>query len=264
MFSRLFLSGSVLLTLIALACAGGCGNRAPDASMRGSVSLAWSITARDRQPTTCAQIGAATVSVLLHNRANGDEATASFACTSSPSTTQLVAIGVYDVTLSLRAADGTTRATVPDQLGVAVVAGQVTALAPVTFAMDATGRLVISLATAPLASNCKTPGAGAGLTANTITLERVAGGCAAVTFFRSRGPTAEGRYTVNCTAPVIASCIETDETLAVPAIEPGGYIVHVRGKVGAVDCWALDAVLEVPPAGVLTRTLNLVRRDGPC
>ena len=138
-------------------------------------------------------------------------------------------------------------------------------MAPITFAVDTHGSLAISLATPPFTTNCKPASMGGpGITGDSITLERAAGGCAAVTFLRSRGATQLGTYTVNCSSPSIASCIETDETLTVPSLESGSYTIHVRGKVGPTNCWTTDASLEVPTAGrSLIRTLALARQPTP-
>lgn len=258
MTSNLFCSIASLLVLVSSTACGSCG---PNPSTRGSTSLAWSILNSSGEATTCERVGAATVSLILHNRVSGDDATASFACTATRGTTSLLALGAYDATVSLRAQDGTPLATVPGRLMITIVAGQVAVLPPVTFTVDALGRLVLSIATPPTVSNCKS--SGAGLSGGSIILEHAEGGCAPVTFIRARGATQTGTYTVNCSSPLNAGCIEIDETLTVPAIEAGRYIVRARGKIGPLDCWTLDDVIEVPPAGALTRTLNLVHRSAP-
>jgi hypothetical protein len=246
-------SRGLLCLFLGLVGASGCGGSAP---VQGSASLAWSITGIDRQPTTCEQVGAATVLVRLRNRA-GDASAVSFPCGKSPSTTELLA-GPYDVAFELRTVDGSTLAAGPDQTTVTVTAGQVTTLTPVTFVMDAKGSLALALATPPFTSNCKSAtSGGAGITGNSITLERAAGGCAPVTFIRSRGGTQTGTYQVNCSSPLQAGCIETDETFTVPNMDPGAYIVRVRGQIAGSICWLLDGVLEVPPGSRVARTLNL-------
>jgi hypothetical protein len=72
-----------------------------------------------------------------------------------------------------------------------------------------------------------------------------------------------GTYEVNCSSPQVASCIEQDETLTSPELQPGSYVVQVRGKVGAVDCWALDTQLDVPATGQLQRRITLRRQSAP-
>lgn len=100
---------------------------------------------------------------------------------------------------------------------------------------------------------------GAGVTSMTITLVHTGGGCAPVTFLRSGGPTMSS-YVVNCSSPMIATCIEDTETLTVPSMPSGPYTIHIRGKIGAVDCWQNDDALQVPPQGQsLIETLNLAK-----
>jgi hypothetical protein len=127
------------------------------------------------------------------------------------------------------------------------------------------GSLVISLATAAT-TNCQPVGMnGAGITGTTITLVQVSGngGCAAVTFVRSLGSTQRGTYTVNCSSPPVATCIEKAETLTT-SLAPGTYTIHARGKIGAIDCWQRDDTLEVPPPGKpLIHTLGLMHLNMP-
>ncbi len=246
----------MLIGWVALASSSGCGSCSADVPARGSISVAWSITGADQKPATCDQVGASTVVLRLRTRA-GDVSVASFACGRSPGTTEVVA-GPYEVAFELHAIDGATLAAAPGQSAVAVSAGQVTTLAPVVFALDAKGILAIAIATPPNASNCKAPADGAGITGNTITLEHSFGSCAPVTFSRTRGGTPTGTYTVNCGSPETASCIEKDETLTVPSMAPGAYVIRIRSAIGgAKNCWNLDGVLEVPPGSTVTRTLNL-------
>jgi hypothetical protein len=251
----------VLMGLIAFASSGGCGNR-PDPAMPGSISLAWSITDLDSQPTTCVQANAQSVALRLRNRSGGNVVAAAFPCANSPSTAQFVA-GVYDIAIELDAADGTRLATAPDQTGITITSGQVQRLLPATFVASTQSRVVISLAT-PATTNCQPVGMnGAGITGTTITLVKVGDGCAAVTFIRSLGTTQRGTYTVNCSSPSVATCVENNETLTT-SLAAGAYTIHVRGKIGAVECWQRDDTLEVPPPGKsLTRTLDLTHQTLP-
>ena len=246
-----------MATLLALASNSACSNCGPATAARGSVSAAWSITLLG-QPTTCARVGASTVIVLLHPRASGADITAAFPCTDTQGTTAPVAAGAYDATLSLQAADGTILATAPIQAGVTVGATPVEALASVVFAISNRGKLVLSL-TARSRANCLPPNqGGAGITGSVITLERAAGGCAPVTFVRSRGTTILGTYTVVCSSPQVVSCIERDETLTVDGIESGSYTIHVGGLIGPSRCWAGDDTLSVPAGASLVKTILLV------
>lgn len=126
-------------------------------------------------------------------------------------------------------------------------------------------RVVLSLAAAPAGANCTSRDAGgAGITGVSIAVERAGGqsGCVPVTFLRARGTTQLGTYVANdCSAPAITSCIETDETLTVPSMEPGLYLIHAVGQIGTRACWRADETLEVAPGGTFVRTLNLAHQD---
>jgi hypothetical protein len=246
-----------IAALLALASSPACSNCRPATAARGSVSATWSITVLS-QPTTCARVGAASVIVLLHPRVSGAAITSAFACTDTQGTTAPVAAGEYDATLSLQAADGTILATAPTQAGITIGAAQVVALTPVTFTVSNRGKLVLSLATPTTRTNCLPRNQrGAGITGSVITLERAAGGCAPVTFVRSRGNTTLGTYTVVCSSPQVVSCIERDETLTVDGIESGPYVVHVGGLIGPSRCWVGYDALSVPAGASLVKVIDL-------
>lgn len=257
------------VALIALAAGAGCGGcddggfpadaRPIDAPVaRGTVSLAWSLTDIAGRPIVCDDVGANFVSVELRSVTSLSGSVASFACSNSPSTSSPIEVGTYEARFELHG-QALTPVTAPSQSGVVISKDQNTQLAPVSFAVDNTGKLVLALVAPPLTSNCKPASMlGAGITGTTITLVRNGGGCAPVTFVRTRGSTMLGSYSVNCSSPQVAPCIENDETLTVSSMSSGGYTIHVRGKVGAVDCWANDDTLQVPAQGkARTETLNL-------
>jgi hypothetical protein len=233
----------------------------------GSVSLAWSLTSASGQPLTCAQAGATSVALRLQSRTGGTPVFTAFPCANSPGITN-VAPGLYDVTIELRNATGERLATAPPQTSVAVAVGRTKVLTPVTFAVGGGGggesRVVLILEAENLTSNCQPSSVGgAGITGTTITIARVGGGCAPVTLLRSLGNEPIGTYEVNCSSPQVASCIEQDETLTTTELAPDSYVVRVRGKVGAVDCWALDTQLDVPATGQLLRRITLRRQSAP-
>jgi hypothetical protein len=199
----------------------------------------------------------------LHNRASGADVTSAFACTDAQGTTAPVAAGAYDATLALHAVDGAILATAPTQASITVGAAQVVALAPVVFAISNRGKLVLSLTTPTTSTNCLPPSqGGAGITGSVITLEQAAGGCAPVTFVRSRGNTALGTYTVVCSSPQVVSCIERDETLIVDGIESGAYAIHVGGLIGPIQCWVGDDALSVPTGASLVKAIELAPQQG--
>jgi hypothetical protein len=252
------------LCSIGLAVAGtaACSSCSPDRVARGSASVSWSITALGG-PSTCARAGGASVSLLLRSRGSGDEAHFTFRCTDTRGTTQPITAGPYDATLTLYDADGATLAVGPTQRAVAIDADRVTTLTPVIFTVEG-GKLVLSFATLATTTNCllREQG-GAGITASTITLERAAGGCAPVTFIRSRGETTIGTYTVNCSSPQVAPCIERDETLTVDGLESGPYVIRASGLLGAIQCWAAADVLTVPAGASLVKSIQLAPSRGP-
>lgn len=251
---------TTVAALSALTFVGGCTSPPPPAN--GAISVTWSISSKSRA-VSCEAVGARSVALRLRNRASGNVIATAFPCPNSPGTAQ-VAAGLYDVSFQLDAADGTRLATAQDETGVSIVAGRLTRLEPVAFEASSQATLVLSLATSAT-TNCRPASAGgAGITGNTIGLEFVGGGCAAVTFTRRRGAEERGTYMVNCGLPQIAPCIETDETLTA-SVDPGGYIVRARGKIGALDCWVRDDSIDVPSAGrTVFRTLGLLHATGVC
>jgi hypothetical protein len=226
------------------------------------VSIAWSLGDLEGHPATCDEVGASTVELSLRDVVTSASTTASLPCSHSPGTTQAVAAGTYDITIRLQATDGTTLATGVGRTNVAIAAGAPTVLAPAVFFATTKGGLVISLVASGAPSNCGARDAG--ITGVFITLIRSGGSCAPVTFIRSRGTTRLGTYTVNCGTPLNGGCIEADETLTVPQLEPDTYKVHVQANVGALKCWNNDDVLEVPlrPSPVV-RTLTLEHQNSP-
>jgi hypothetical protein len=239
----------VLLAMVACDSSGGTGSAVQATSAcPGSVSLAWSITSSSGLPLTCAQAGAANVAVRFQSRTGGVPVFIAFPCANDTGTSNL-APGLYDVTIALRDATGETLATAPPQTSVAVAVGRTKVLAPVTFAVQ-NSRVVLTLEAENFTSNCQPSSlGGAGITGTTITIARNGGGCAAAMLVRSRGGAQIGTYQVNCSSPQIAECIERDETLTTTGLTPDAYVVHVRGKLGAAECWAADSELAVPASG---------------
>jgi hypothetical protein len=253
---RLMSAAGVLAAVMAVATPAACGSCGPDAPVPvlGSVSLGWTMTDVNGRLLSCEQASATTVSLTMRNRASGSSVAASFACQASPSA-QRLAPGVYDATIALRSSEGAI-ASVADQTSVLVVAGQVTPLAPARF--QVTAGLVLSFAASPMTANCTLPAeGGAGITTATLALLHTGAGCAPVTFVRTRGNTVVERYLVNCSAPSVTSCIETNETFTVVPIEPGTYSLRVRARIGPLNCWVRDEDINVSLGAPVTRTINL-------
>jgi hypothetical protein len=267
--ARFFTATLTLLAITACEVTGGTATVGLASSpCPGSISLTWFVTNTSGQFVSCAQVGATSVALRLRSRTGGTPVFTAFPCAGSPGTAN-VAPGLYDVAIELHDATGRRLATAPPQTSVAIAIGRTKALTPVAFAIGAGGggnasRVALTLAAENVASNCQSSGSGgAGFTGVTITLARVAGGCAAVTLVRNRGGVPIGTYKVNCSSPEVAVCIERDETLTSAELEPGSYVMNVRGKVGAVDCWAADPTLVVPSVGQLQRRIVLQRRSAP-
>lgn len=250
-----------LIIALAIASTPACNRCDPDQAARGSASIAWSITAQGFV-ATCARVGATSVSLALQRR-GADEARFDFPCIDSQATTPPITAGPYDATLTLRAADGAALAVGPTQANVAIDANQVTTLAPVVFAPAQDGKFSMSLSTVATSANCTLRAqGGAGTTAHTITLESAGGGCAAVTFTRLRGTTRLGEYTVNCSSPQIATCIERDETLVVDRLRAGHYVITITALVGASRCANEVDVLSIPAGGTLVKPIQLPPNEG--
>lgn len=257
---------AVVLALALVGC--GSGGGFPDAMSDsppppgGTFSLAWSLTDTASAPVTCEQVGGLSVTLLLRNRAVMGGTTEVFSCGSGMGTTPPVAPGLYDVNFELTGINGLI-STAPLQQGLTVTSGQDTPLQPVTFAVDAVGGLDLHFTANATGGNCAPAASmGAGITNTTITLERASGPCEPVTFDIAAGATQPAStYTVNCTAPALGPCIETDQGVTVTGVTSGDYIIRVRGKVGALDCYTNNDALKVPSAaGNLVRTLNLAHQ----
>jgi hypothetical protein len=231
----------------------------------GTLSLAWTLTDAGGAPITCDQISATTIALTLQSSDGVFGVAESFSCGNSPSTSPAIPVGHYSVSIELHGT-GLDAVVAPRQDGVAIVENQNTVLAPVTFAVNATGNVALQIAPpAPLTTNCGAPPTGAGINAETITLEHTGDGCLPITFTRTKGGTTIDTYTVNCAAPNNIGCIEKDETLTATNVPSGPYTIHIRGKIGATDCFTNDDSLAVPAQGKsLTRTLNLAATKPSC
>lgn len=250
--------------LIGLATWGGCDGCSgggfdaggPDlGSAVGRFSLSWSVIDQtSSQPVSCDQLDP-NATVFVQARRDGTGAVESFACRNLQGTSMTpVAPGTYSFSYELHVA-GTTIATASGPTGLVIGPGQEVQLAPITFHVDAIGRLELMLR-AGASGNCT---GGAGITGFALSLQHAGGagdtGCAPVVFVLSGG----GSYSASdCSAPAVTRCITADETLTVASLPSGTYQIHVRGKKGTLDCWINDDVLRVPPQSqLLSQTLNL-------
>lgn len=263
----------LLVASALLACGDGGGF--PDAPgpdsppPTGTFSLAWSLTDEGGAPITCDQIGAQTVTAVLRNPAVQGGSTEVFSCNSGMGTSPGIAPGNYQIDFELNGASSSASVikTAPRQ-DIEIKSNQNTALQPLTFAVNATGGLALSLSALGVsAGNCAaTTSSGAGIDQFKITLEKSTDlSCAQVTFAVSAGASGvAGTYVVNCTTPATIGCLHSDQVLSVSNVASGGYRIHVRGRSGT-DCYVNDDSFSVPALGVtLTRTLNLAKTSVAC
>jgi hypothetical protein len=235
---------------------GGFDAGGPDLGATvGRFSLSWSvIDETSSQPVNCDQLDP-NATVFVEAVRDGTGAVESFACRNLQGTsmTPLFA-GTYSFSYALHVG-GATIATASGPSSVVIGPGQQIHLAPITFQVDATGRLELRLR-AGASGNCA---GGAVITGFALSLQHAGGpgdtGCAPVVFALSSGTTYNAS---DCTAPAVTRCIAADETLSVASLPAGTYQIHVRGKKGPLDCWINDDMLRVPPQGaLLSETLNL-------
>lgn len=241
------------------ACGGGGGF--PDANQKidaappsATFSLAWSVTDMASAPVACDKIGAVSVTVLAHNEGFDGGTTEVFTCGTGMGTSEKLPPGTWDFDFQLSNAAGVI-ATAPGQQNVILKNGENTELMPLTFVVDPTGGLALTVATGRVNGNCAAPPDGGGITTTTITLEHSSDqSCAPLTFSLSSG----GTYTVDCANPVSAPCIDSSDTLTVTSVPSDNYTIHIKGYVGPTLCWTNNDSLQVPSqAQTLTKTLNL-------
>ncbi|MDB4957267.1 MAG: hypothetical protein JWO36_4836 [Myxococcales bacterium] len=262
----------LLLGLPWIACGGGGGfpdARPVDAPIPGGkFSVAWSLVDTTSQPITCDQIGAVSITAAIHNRAVEGGETQVFVCRTAMGDSQAFAPGIYDMDFELDApvcasclpANGVL-ATAPSQLGIVVQSGQTTPLAPLTFMVQATGAVALHFESGKPMGNCAAAPNGAGIVTTSITLVKNSdSSCAPLTLDIAAGATQPARsYTINCTTPVDAPCIDNDQAITVSGVTSDSYTIHIKGKTAAPNmCWTNNDSLQVPPLGLsLSRTLNL-------
>src|SRR5689334_10165468 len=129
---------AVLLVLAACGGGGGFPDARPiidQAVPGGTFSAAWTLTDMAGKPITCDQIGALSITVIMHNRAVDGGTTEVFGCSSGMGTSEPFAPGTYDMMFELDSPTGVL-ATSPDQHGIELVSGQNTQLMPLAFAVQ--------------------------------------------------------------------------------------------------------------------------------
>jgi hypothetical protein len=251
-----------------LAFAGACdsGGGFIDASdPNGAFAVRWGLQDTNQRPIQCDEVGAVTMRVAAQSRIGASSDVELFRCSQTSATSQGVPAGRYDADFELDDVSGKI-ASSPSQLAIDIHAGQTTQLQPLTFSIDATGTLSLSIASGQPGGNCgATAMNGAGITGTTIVLRHVSGSCAPTEFAYPADSMLEaGNYELSdCQRPPAAPCIEADQPLTVSGVASGRYTIDVRGMIGSVDCWSLTSQLVVPPLGrTLTQTLMLAYATG--
>ncbi len=252
-------------------CQGCQGSPPPDARVHdakdaepdpgtGTISLASSMIDLSGSPIGCDRINPGETLLRMRSASGSpDESEISLPCEISSVTSPPVAAGIYNVTPELNSS-GELLATAPDQNNVAVWSGIDTMLLPVKFIVDATGGLAISIKVESTSSNCQPIAqGGAGITSATITLTHP-GGCAPIALIRKRGNVTIGQYLINCSTPMVATCIEADETLVASGLASGPYTIHIAGRFLARECWRHDGPLQIP-AGERVLSTTLILND---
>jgi hypothetical protein len=253
-FRRFFVAG--LCALVGASSGSGCGGGggfptdAASTVTTGTVTLAWAITDPGGAPLTCDQVGANTIAMQLQGQTTAG-VLISLSCAAGSGQSQPIAPDTYSVvSVELHGAklDPVAGA---KQTGIVVRSGADTALARVTFQVNPNGAIAFSITAPQATTNCgATASGGAGISATTITLQHdVTGPCEPVTFTHTKGATTLDSYTVNCTSPTVADCIERDEALSVATMPSGNYTVHIVGKINNAACWTNNDALVVPPQG---------------
>jgi hypothetical protein len=258
--SRISGLGPVLL-LAACGSGGGFPDApAPDAAPVAKFSLSWSVIDQNSQPLPCSRIAGQSMTVLAHNKAFDGGIPEIFTCAGGMGTSQDVVAGTYRFDFELSGTFGVL-ATAPEQNDVELPADTVTPLMPLTFQVDATGTMALKLASGVTGGNCAS---GAGIDAVSISVNRASdNSCVDMSFDVSAGAAnAAGIYATSCATPAdyTGGCIDTDQTLTAANIPSDTYIVHVRGKKAANNCYVNDDTVQSPPLmKTLDRTLNLAK-----
>ncbi|CAN5777949.1 hypothetical protein BH11MYX2_BH11MYX2_30080 [soil metagenome] len=271
-----FLVGTALAaTFISGAC--GSGGGFPDAApvegppAEGTVSVKWTVTDATGGAVTCDAIGAQAVTLVMHNKAVSGGSTEVFVCGTGQGTTPGYAPGTYDISFELSGPSGTIK-TAPVQT-VDIKSNQNAELQPISFAVDASGALDLTLTALGTTGNCT---GGAAIQNATITLTKTGdSSCAAlaaggpVVFSISAGSSGgtTQTYTVNCATPAATvNCLQVDQHLTVTGVVSGSYKIHVRASTSnASECYVNDDSVTVKALGGTTTTgLNLSKQMSAC
>ncbi len=259
--------------LFVVALLASCGNSGgfpdaaiPDTPASGTFSLTWTVVDQNNAPLDCDRIASQSMTVLPHHKDFEGGNPQLFTCKGGMGTSQQVFGGLYDLNFELSGTFGLL-ARGATQFNVNIPAGTNTVLDPITFQVEAIGSLALNIASGATGGNCGAANAGgAGIDGFSITLNRNSDvACAPLMLTIAQGATQPGgTYMIDCTTPVVAPCIEADQTITASGISSDAYTIHIKGKVGQNDCYLNNDSIQVPPLQkTLTRVLNLAPQTGP-
>jgi hypothetical protein len=258
---------SIVLCLLVASC--GSGGGFPDARPidvappKGTFSLAWTVTDANGAAITCDQLGANTVTVITHNRDVDGASTQVFVCRTLMGMSSGLDPGTYDMDFELDGDAGMIPPTpvIPTQHGIVIQSEQNVPLAPLVFAVEATGAIALNLSTGRTGGNCAAAPGGGGISATQIFLTRNSDlTCNPLTLTIGTNAThmTPQSYVINCMTPIDGPCIDSDQSITATGVAADSYQIHVRGKEGAAVCWTNNDSIVVPPlGGTLTTQLNL-------
>lgn len=240
----------------------GCGDSpdTPDAAtidaapVRGNFSVAWSIT-NGGESLSCADVGAAAVSIRLVRQGAGNGEAESFPCEAGQGVSRALAPGVYDFTIDLRATGSASLIDAPLRVqGFEIVANQDSALPEQVFSVEPVGNFTFTVDAGTTAGNCADDGAGgAGIVGLEFSLKDASGVCVPADFVIAEGSESGGTYSTDCaSAPTPFPCIGADQVVSVSDYRSGVYSLEISGqKAGPVDCFERVSNFTLPGANLL-------------
>lgn len=248
------LLSAIVACATAIGCSGceGCGpDPTPDAPIeapaRAQLSLTWRLVDPADQPLLCEQVGVQFVTLVLFHKKTGRTFSEPFDCFRHAATLELDQ-GEYTIRFDLSDTFGTLLTRPAETLLVAA-----DSVKDEKFVVGTTGSLALNVQATTMTGAIPNCAGGAGITGMTIAINRANGTCYA-TQLQLEAPT--GTYQVNCSSPVVESCLDATRRINVLDVPAGDYRIRVTGLVGPNACWTHDAVYRVRANG-LGRTLLL-------
>ena len=239
----------VLVILVALAGLSGCESCGAEdpVDARGpatyTVSASWRVTDLGDAEIPCDRVDGQFVTVTFFQFATGQSFTDAFDCFRKTGSRSLEE-GEYQIGFELTDRLGTLVTLPPRRYR---IAGD-TALDEVKLQLDPFGDLVMTLETT-LPMSCA---GGSPITDMTLEMYRSDGSCQTSTLAIEPAAT----YTIDCTAPMTAGCIEKDRRVTAAHFPADEYRIRVVALQGAMPCWLHDQRHRIRAAG-LRRTVTL-------